>query len=237
MGVGELDLAIEAPGEPPEYLRGLVLGEPDDDGADPLQRQVERRSVLVRLIPDGSPIQPAASSPSRLDWLLVLKGGSDGAASDSANYVAALLQLNDEPEVALLALPDLFRDLADVQPPALLDVDEVLAKAQPLLTELLAQIDASRDRLLLLDAPRDPASQTALCSAGLVDLAQHAAWRPAQPRMPLGCRLPSVARRARSAGRCGRSAEGRSQRPRRRSHRRTEPRARPALHAGQRAAG
>ena len=165
-GVGELDLAIEAPGEPTEYLRGLVLGAPDDDGADPLQRQVERSSALVRLIPDGVPIQPAASGPSRMDWQLVLAGGSNGAASDGASYSAALRQLNDEPEVALLALPDLYRDLADVQPPP--PLVEVLAKAQSLLTELLAQIDASRDRLLLLDAPLDPASKNAIRSVELL---------------------------------------------------------------------
>ena len=146
-----------------------MLGAPDDDGADPLQRQVERSSALVRLIPDGAPIQPAqpaASGPNRIDWQLVLAGGSDGAASDGASYSAALRQLNDEPEVALLALPDLYRDLADVQPPP--PLAEVLAKAQPMLTELLAQIDASRDRLLLLDAPRDPASKNAIRSAELL---------------------------------------------------------------------
>jgi len=109
----------------------------------------------VRLIPDGAPIQSVASGPSRLDWQLTLAGGSDGAASDSASYSAALSQLNDEPEVALLALPDLYRDLDDPQ-------------AHGLLVDLLVQVDASRDRLLLLDAPLDRARRTGLQSAQML---------------------------------------------------------------------
>lgn len=154
-GVAELNLVIEAPGEPPEYLSGLVLGPPGDDGADPLQMQVERRSVLVRLIPVGAPIPPAASGPNRLDWQLMLAAGSDGAASDGASYSAALSQLNDEPEVALLALPDLYRDLDD-------------PRAQALLVDLLSQVDASRDRLLLLDAPLDRAHNIGVQSAQML---------------------------------------------------------------------
>ena len=154
-GFAELDLAIDAPGEPPEYISGLVLGPPGDDGADPLQQQIERRSALIRLIPIGRPIAIAPAGPTRLDRQLMLTGGSDGAASDSASYDAALWQLNDEPEVALLALPDLYRDLED-------------DSARVLLQGLLAQVDASRDRMLLLDAPLDSANNTPLTSAQMV---------------------------------------------------------------------
>lgn len=154
-GVAELDLSIEAPGEAPEYLSGLVLGALGDDGLDPLQSQVERRSTLLRLIPYGAPILGPLSGPSRLEWQFMLDGGDDGAASDAASYSAALGQLNDEPEVALLALPDLYRDLVDEQ-------------ALPLLADQLLVVDASRDRLLLLDAPRDPARNTAIRSADFI---------------------------------------------------------------------
>jgi len=173
-GVAELDLAIEAPGEPPEYLSGLVLGVPGDDGADPLQLQVERRSVLVRLVPVGAPIPLAVSGPNRLDWQLMLVAGSDGATGDGTSYSVALRQLNDEPEVALLALPDLHRDLDDRQ-------------AQSLLLELLAQVDASRDRLLLLDAPFDRAHNTGVKSS------QMLAWIDALRGDPRGVECRSAA--------------------------------------------
>lgn len=141
-GVAELDLAIEAPGEPPEYLGGLVLGAAIEDADDSLQRQVERRSALIRLIPQGMPLQPVSTGPSRLDWHLMLAGGSEGGTADGASYSAALTQLNDEPEVALLALPDLYRDLDDEH-------------ARSLLLDLLPKVDAGRDRQLLLDPPLD----------------------------------------------------------------------------------
>jgi phage tail sheath protein FI len=86
----------------------------------------------------------------------VLEGGDDGAPADPAAYGAALQLLDDEPEVALLALPDLYRDLSDAQ-------------ALPLLAAWLARIDGALDRLLLVDAPRDTARPTAsLRSAGLL---------------------------------------------------------------------
>lgn len=154
-GVAELDLSIEAPGEAPEHLSGLVLGAPDAHGVDPLQLQVERRSMLLRLIPCGPLIDAMLSGPSRLERQFTLKGGDDGAVSDAASYTAALRQLNDEPEVAMLALPDLYRDLIDEH-------------ALPLLADQLLQVDASCDRILLLDAPRDPTRNTALRSVDFI---------------------------------------------------------------------
>jgi phage tail sheath protein FI len=152
-GGAELDLSIDTPGEPLEYLAGLLYGAPDDDGVDPIARQVASRSALVRLVPDAAAIPPAG--PRRLDWSLVLDGGDDGAAIDSAAYSAALLALNDEPEIAILALPDLYRDLAD---PEALD----------LLKALLMQVEACRDRMLLVDAPLDPARANSISSAQLL---------------------------------------------------------------------
>lgn len=153
-GGAELDLSIDTPGEPLEYLTGLLFGAPDDDGVDPLQRQVESRSALIRLIPNGV-AAPAGAAPRRRDWHLTLDGGGDGAVSDSAAYNAALLALNDEPEIAILALPDLYRDLRD--PDALI-----------LLEGLMEQVEACRDRMLLVDAPLDAARANSISSAQLL---------------------------------------------------------------------
>lgn len=153
-GSSELDLAIEATGEAPEYLSGLVLGEPDD-GRDPLQRQVASRSALIRLVPAGSPATNANRGPARQDSDHVLDQGSNVPA-DASDYRAALRLLLDEPEVALLSLPDLYRDLHDLD-------------ARPLLAELLVQVDAGRDRILLLDAPRASRGGAVVDSAGLLD--------------------------------------------------------------------
>jgi hypothetical protein len=157
-GGAELDLTVVTPGEPPEYLTGLLLGAPDDDGTDPLQRQVASRSTLIRVVPDASVPPLVGGSPRRLDWDLVLGSGLDADPSPvAANiaYVAALQALNDEPEVALLALPDLYRDLED---PDALD----------LLAALMQQADSTRDRLLLVDAPYEVASANGVSSAAML---------------------------------------------------------------------
>ena len=140
-GRSEIDLAIEAPGEPPEYLSGLILERPGNADDDPLQRQVERRSALIRLNPVlADAIAPTATGPSRLDWQVLLDGGDDGEAPDSSSYSEALKDLNEENEIAIVALPDLHRDLE-------------ASDAQQLLCELIAEADAHRDRLVLVDAP------------------------------------------------------------------------------------
>lgn len=148
-GAPELDLAIEAPGEPPEYLAGLRPGPLDDEGRDPLQAQVARRSTLLRLVPDGSAGPEGLAGPAswtalnRYESRLVLAGGQDGPPARRVDYEDALQRLDDEPEVALLALPDLYRDLGDD------------TEAADLLAAWLERVDAARDRLLLIDAPRD----------------------------------------------------------------------------------
>lgn len=166
-GLPELDLAIEAPGEPPEYLTGLVLGPPAADGIDPLQLQVAARSTLLRLQPMGASLLAAGSGPSQLEWQRQLAGGQDARGKALESYAEALRQLEDEPEVALLALPDLYRDLAEGQ--AGLTLATLLEQAEPLVRELMERMDASRDRLLLLDAPCHPQSGDPVGSEQLLE--------------------------------------------------------------------
>jgi hypothetical protein len=159
-GQAEMDLAIEAPGEPPEYVVGLQLQAP---AADDVALQLLRRSTLLRLQPLPA-IAPASQGPSQLQWKVVLSGGQDAHDHAGEAYADALRWLLDEPEVALLSLPDLYRDFT--LPGATLA--DLLARVRPVLAELLAQVDAARDRLLLLDAPHDPPTGTPLDGDGLL---------------------------------------------------------------------
>lgn len=148
-GGAELDLAVEAPGEPPEYLSGLQLEA--EDGVD-VGQQLLRRSALLRLAPVTP---PTLSGPSQQQWQVALSGGAD--AHDHTAYPSALKQLLDEPEVALLSLPDLYQDfdLPSTEPPK--DrLRKFKDRLRVLLIDLLAESDSLRDRLLLLDVPRDP---------------------------------------------------------------------------------
>lgn len=159
-GQAEMDLAIEAPGEPPEYVEGLMLLVPDA-AAVPLQ--LSRRSALLRLQPLTA-TAPAVQGRAEQQWKVVLSGGKDAHDQVGDAYAAALKLLQDEPEVALLSLPDLYHDFA--LPGATLD--DLQARVRPVLAELLAQVDAARDRLLLLDAPHDPPTGTPPDGDGLL---------------------------------------------------------------------
>ena len=129
-----LDFAIQAPGEPPEYVTGFppdLLHHPD---AFP--------SAYVRLEALGpTPVHAAAASagPRALVWNLRLTQGVAPAPARS-EYVAGAQALLDVPEVAIVAAPDLARDLAD-------------ADRLDLLAELLAGAARLGDRLVLVDLP------------------------------------------------------------------------------------
>lgn len=171
-GHAELDLAVDAPGEPPEYFAALPIGQLDEDGADLLQKEVARRSALVRMVPAAAAIPAAA--PRWLDWQLVLNGGVSVARLDAASYSAALQLLADEPEVALVAAPDLQRD---VGPDA----------AAVLLADALVLIDSLRDRLLLIDAPADSSGSNSVASSTVL------AWIDALRGMPPSLEARSAA--------------------------------------------
>lgn len=132
-GGPEIDLAIDAPDEPTEYLAGLPL-------SHHLEVEIERRSHLIRLVPKSPVSVISKTGPTRLFWQLELKNGTNGTAPTQREYSAALAKLNDADEVALICLPDLHRDLQEEE-------------ARELLKDLVAQADAMRDRLVLVDAP------------------------------------------------------------------------------------
>ena len=128
-----VDLAIQAPGEPPEVLTGLDplrFGEP---GGVP--------SALVRLVPVGEcPKCDAQPGPRLREVRLELAGGSL-TPPDRIVYGVAAERLNDEPEVALVAVPDLASDLREKSERH--EILEILAKRS----------DELHDRMVLVDLP------------------------------------------------------------------------------------
>ena len=146
----ELDLVVHVPSEPIEYLLGLSLDNPHEE----LHDQVALRSQFIRLIPTGEQIQgPAANAGPRQrvwDLSLTLPPQEDLLEiPDKFQYLDAIENtgnsenwaMADEPEVAVVALPDLHTDILDDN-----DRRDVI---QPLIT----QAEASRDRLILIDLP------------------------------------------------------------------------------------
>jgi uncharacterized protein len=129
----EVDLTIRAADEPIERLIGL----------DPtkLADQVNERSTLIRLEPAGAAVAGFADGgPRLLNWDDVVLGQGADFPATGAEYLAGLNLLADESEVALVAMPDLTRDVAP---------DDAIAIQQ----QAVAQADALHDRLVLIDLP------------------------------------------------------------------------------------
>jgi uncharacterized protein len=146
-GARELDIRITSAGEPAEVFASV----PPAD--------VERRlaaSLFVRLVPpmDPRPPNPPTASRRSQSWALRLAGGAD-APPDVQEYLGAVTSLADEPEVALMVVPDLDAHLAGA------DRDTVMAG-------LLDRAAEQLDRLVVLDLP--PAAWDA---TGAVDWARE----------------------------------------------------------------
>ncbi len=156
-GAPEVDVAVRVDGEPRERLVAVPAAE--------VVTVVNRGSAFIRLRPAGAVVTPAGPAdhpgPTHHAWpSIALRHGAVGAPS-VADYVAALRGLLDEPEVALVALPDLHRELPE---DAALDV----------LSEAMIAAGAASDRLILIDPP--PARTS---------VADLLAWRKAlQGRLP-----------------------------------------------------
>lgn len=146
----EVDFVVHVPSEPIEYLLGLSPKDPKEA----LHDQVARRSQFIRLTPTGEQIQgPAASAgPRQSVWELSLTLAPQEdllEAPDRFQYLDAIVNtgnsenwaMADEPEVAIVALPDLHTDILDNND----RWETILA--------LIAQAEASRDRLILIDLP------------------------------------------------------------------------------------
>ena len=142
LGQAELDIVVRARGETMETFRAIAP-ERLTEVLNPREGDPDSGSALIRIVPEHSP-PPATTvqGPAVAFWSeeeLSFSNGVDDAAR-APEYGDGAQALLDEPEVAILAAPDLHGDL-----PAT-DVDE-------LVTRTIASIDGLHDRLLLLDVP------------------------------------------------------------------------------------
>jgi hypothetical protein len=132
-GTPAVDVLTQVAGELPETIRGI---EPES-----FATQINLTSSLIRVYEAG-PQRPQPAGLNRLTLVhsLTLNGGSDDRPT-LQTYLDAIQCMGDEREVALLAMPDLFKD---IDSPA--DRLGILAAA-------VALADQRQDRLVLVDVP------------------------------------------------------------------------------------
>lgn len=164
-GEPELSLSIRADQEPVEYLSGLLLKN--------LQTEVASRSHLIELrclqptsdalLKMGSS-SSKASLPQYLRWAVTLNGGSDGTSPEPnrESYLLGVQTLCDEPEIALVAAPDLVSDLYRSRSANGSTDDAYVEVVQ----KLVGTAEELHDRLVLLDVPPSLNPQ----KAGLCDI-------------------------------------------------------------------
>lgn len=144
-GRPELTIIVSVPDEVPEYFTGVDPGR--------LVATVAQ-SQFVRAVPLGATPQSAGTAgPSHLYWTLPPLHVSPapppaGTGDSKVAYLDALIALGDQVEVALLALPDLYRDLPPAVGVADGHADDVAKAAMRLSDEL-------RDRMVILSVPPD----------------------------------------------------------------------------------
>jgi hypothetical protein len=129
----EVDLVIAMPGEPREYFRGLNPAESD---AWPV------RLVHFVVADPKTPFSRAMSGPREATAQTMLGGGVDPVA-DRVGYLDALNLFAEEPEIALVCLPELQRDPSTV------------SYRQEVLESAVQQAEGLHDRLVLIDLPSD----------------------------------------------------------------------------------
>jgi phage tail sheath protein FI len=164
-GPAEVDVRVAIPGEAVEVFTRI-----------PVEILAERLadSHLIRLVPvpgpDGTATAPASAprqgKANELSLFIDPAAVSD-AALDVNDYLAAVQALADQPEVAIVAAPDLGRHLTD-------DNDR-----KAVVSALLSSAASQLDRLVLLDVPPDPSSQSGKTLAPLDVLAWARAVLPA----------------------------------------------------------
>jgi hypothetical protein len=132
-------VAIEVPGEPPEYVTGAAPRELHDPAAF--------ASRFIRFVPTSAAMPPRPATPApnynpgprSLSWTRRLSGGASPAPGRT-QYLDGAMRLADEPEVAIVAVPDVHRDLA---------AGDGLEVLQVMVADA-ARLD---DRLVVIDLP------------------------------------------------------------------------------------
>jgi phage tail sheath protein FI len=127
----EVDVRVAVPGEPVEAFTRIPADQVAERVAD---------SRLIRLTPAPPGLDAAAGRKAKVE--LSLTGGAH-AAPDVNDYLTAVDALADQPEVAIVAAPDLGAHLSA-------DADR-----QQVVSALLRTANSRLDRLVLLDVPAD----------------------------------------------------------------------------------
>ena len=103
-GPPEVDVRVAIAGESVEAFTRIPAGQ--------VAEQLAAASRLIQLVPAGPALSPAVPPRRYSVSELVLTGGTD-AAPDVNDYLAAVDALADQPEVAIVAAPDLGGHLTD----------------------------------------------------------------------------------------------------------------------------
>jgi phage tail sheath protein FI len=157
----QIGIVVIAAGEPIEHLDAISLA-PRQDGEDPFVAAVNERSRLIRIVPveAGPPLISPPPGPRYRSWenqALVLQSGRD-PMTGRADYLDAVTKVMEQPEPALIAFPDLYRQVSDTE-----EYLEVLERA-------VFEADALHDRQVLIDVAPCPSS------GGIRGAASAAAW-------------------------------------------------------------
>ncbi|HEU4833699.1 MAG TPA: hypothetical protein VFS90_04760, partial [Pyrinomonadaceae bacterium] len=149
LGTPELDFAISVPNEPTQYFTALGLDErkPIEEGAaQTFAELVVESSRFIKITPSTRKPKGRLSDtgPHALTWNVILDGGHDGEKPGSSLYLEAAGKLGEVPEVAIVAVPGLVEDVGK---------DE--AARREVVTALIEQAEALRDRMVVVDVPTD----------------------------------------------------------------------------------
>lgn len=203
------DISVRTSGDGSETLAGV--------SAKDVVHQVALRSNLIRFVPATSATRLTPSSGGRrvrtATVQLAEKPFTVPIADRLAQYMAAIQQTIDQPEIALLAFPDLFNDF---DPNDWNDKDGSVAE---ILRTAIATADALRDRLVLVDLPPRTTLEPAASLIHWFDavLLRHDSthvWRAAatyHPAIWVTDPLGGVSRPLRKIGPCGHVAGSVSQ--------------------------
>ncbi len=131
-----VDVITQVPGVSTEYLTAL---DPEN-----LPDQIAAASGFIRIetLPGPAVFMPS-NAPSRRfqEWQVQLAGGQDGQPTRE-EYMAAAQALGDEPEPAIIAVPDLHSDF-----------DAASGAREDILTALIGRADELIDRMVVVDVP------------------------------------------------------------------------------------
>lgn len=139
----EVDLFVREPGQPVEVLLGL--------DAWSLPDELAARSARLRCEAERPPRSPRSGPRvAEASITLALAAAPRNDEPGPAHYLAALDRMADQPEVAIVVVPELLALARDGGPAAVTDV----------VHRALEQAEELRDRIVLVDVPPSATART-----------------------------------------------------------------------------